>query len=92
MVDLTARQKKACRPIPTDLFSYRGDVKLFTAEASDLLDYTFCTYIKLQNPKTGGIVEFDLTEVDRDSDGDVAGWRFTGRGSHSDLRVLIIND
>lgn len=79
------------RTIPTNLFSYKNG--LFTAEISTLRGYPVSAKIVLVNPKTGGQIDFDLVTIDRDREGETAGWNYESKsGEHAGLRVLIIND
>lgn len=88
-----ARTKIMQKAIPTDLFSYHAADKLFTSEISTLRGYDFCSRVSLVNPKTHVVVDFEIDVIDRDRDGDVAGWRFkSANRRYPDLRVLIIND
>ena len=82
------RKPKKLKPIPTTLFSFKGDQ--FTAEASDLNGYEFNSCITLVNPATHNEVLFDLVEVHRDNEGDVMWWLF--RSKQHQLRIQLFND
>lgn len=92
--------------ISSKLFSYSGDIRLFTADASQLRDASpfDCLYedaadqgFLMLSAKSGDLVPFVLASVDTHG-GDIAGWHFVPDGysvkkrpSLAGLRVLIVN-
>ncbi len=82
-------------------FDWDPSKRLLTAEASDLESFQIerlfndaCDEgIAILSNKTGRVVYFVLTTVDRTPDSeDIAGWNFTSIGLVRPIRVLVIND
>ena len=77
--------------IPSDLFSYRQCT--FTAEDSTIRANGYRLMpsrgFKIRSIKTGNVVEFRLTETQRDNEGDIQYWRFIGSQG---LHAMVFND
>lgn len=65
-------------------FSYNKEKKVFIGEISEVRQVLRQLYIDsmdlgfgIQSAKTGNIVYYTLTDVERDRDGDVIAWNFT---------------
>lgn len=82
--------------IRTDRLNWHGPTRTFTVEISDLRDdlpnrFAPPASLGLESHETGRVVDFALNRVDRDRDGDVAGWEYLSAGDLG-LKLLIIND
>jgi hypothetical protein len=76
--------------LSTRLFSYKTGTG-FVAEASDLPEsyQTIPHRFILKSHRTGSVKEFLMVGRDRDSDGDIQGWRYI---TQDGLKLLVIND
>lgn len=48
--------------------------------------------ITVRSERTGNAVDFGVTDVDRDADGDIRAWRLRPMASPWDGRLVIFND
>lgn len=91
-----ARIRQSLNPIPTNsgLVSYDKDTRTFTAEASTLQGngHDFNSMVLLFNPKTNVTVQFDLTDLQRNRDGDLQLWEFTSTKIDPPVKLIIFND
>lgn len=69
---------------------WSADLKAFIFEASDK-NCSVTKQIFLKSAKTGNLIQFDMTKVDKDGSGeDIYGWNYVSNCKTYDL--LIIND
>jgi hypothetical protein len=89
--------------LSSKLFSFHKKSGLFVSEASTLQDQHLGTLwsrtgdkgFVIQSAKTGNGVIFGLSDVERDSDGDVICWNYKGYSSDPKLAALkarVYND
>lgn len=79
--------------ISTNMFFYDKARKHFSQEASSLDLKNVPKQIDLKSHKTGTVVKFKCTNIDRSSEGEIEGWIFTSvddaaKGSS----IVIFND
>lgn len=91
-----ARIRQSLNPIPTNsgLVHYDKATRTFTAEASTLQGngHDFNSMVLLFNPKTNVTVQFDLTHIERNRDGDLTVWTFTSTKVEPPVKLVIFND
>lgn len=75
--------------ISTDKLSYNAQTNTFIGEASEVGMQRVPESIKVWNPNTMSSISVSLDKRDYNTEGEVAGWRYS---SFKGYRLLIIND
>lgn len=74
----------------TKLFTHNKMMKSFSAEASDLPGFSPSEWIGLTSHKTGQMLTFEPSGVDRDdADNEIRAWNFRIRRSHCETNQLL---